>query len=139
MLPPDHDLWTAEEAEPQWAARDQVAVLPAAGLLIQRTGADGITRVHNHGTDNVTVPEAEANAPDPLYSRFAYSTHTGPTIAGNPSDNDLQLQIRHVWSGRRRIHPVGHGDDWIASWRSEEHTSELQSLMRISYAVFCLK
>src|SRR3546814_7047158 len=28
----------------------------------------------------------------------------------------------------------GHG-----SMRSEEHTSELQSLMRISYAVFCLK
>src|SRR3546814_10585026 len=26
-----------------------------------------------------------------------------------------------------------------APWRSEEHTSELQSLMRISYAVFCLK
>src|SRR3546814_7720145 len=24
-------------------------------------------------------------------------------------------------------------------WRSEEHTSELQSLVRISYAVFCLK
>src|SRR3546814_4549366 len=28
--------------------------------------------------------------------------------------------------------------DWIIR-RSEEHTSELQSLMRISYAVFCLK
>src|SRR3546814_5913468 len=27
----------------------------------------------------------------------------------------------------------------ITTWRSEEHTSELQSLMRISYAVFCLK
>src|SRR3546814_4214559 len=27
----------------------------------------------------------------------------------------------------------------IPRWRSEEHTSELQSLMRISYAVFCLK
>src|SRR3546814_1935857 len=27
----------------------------------------------------------------------------------------------------------------ITSVRSEEHTSELQSLMRISYAVFCLK
>src|SRR3546814_1287387 len=27
----------------------------------------------------------------------------------------------------------------IARFRSEEHTSELQSLMRISYAVFCLK
>src|SRR3546814_5164988 len=29
--------------------------------------------------------------------------------------------------------------DGIAEARSEEHTSELQSLMRISYAVFCLK
>src|SRR3546814_6450949 len=30
--------------------------------------------------------------------------------------------------------------DWLdALSRSEEHTSELQSLMRISYAVFCLK
>src|SRR3546814_10324662 len=27
----------------------------------------------------------------------------------------------------------------VATQRSEEHTSELQSLMRISYAVFCLK
>src|SRR3546814_4296563 len=27
----------------------------------------------------------------------------------------------------------------IGGFRSEEHTSELQSLMRISYAVFCLK
>src|SRR3546814_5626671 len=31
------------------------------------------------------------------------------------------------------------GDDFRSSIRSEEHTSELQSLMRISYAVFCLK
>src|SRR3546814_4071561 len=29
--------------------------------------------------------------------------------------------------------------DRLAAHRSEEHTSELQSLMRISYAVFCLK
>src|SRR3546814_4476862 len=28
---------------------------------------------------------------------------------------------------------------WPSAGRSEEHTSELQSLMRISYAVFCLK
>src|SRR3546814_7669649 len=33
------------------------------------------------------------------------------------------------------------GLDFSSGWncRSEEHTSELQSLMRISYAVFCLK
>src|SRR3546814_1923713 len=34
---------------------------------------------------------------------------------------------------------VGVGEADIAFARSEEHTSELQSLMRISYAVFCLK
>src|SRR3546814_1796307 len=44
------------------------------------------------------------------------------------------------------IHPVGRGyapdagDGGMRGVsRSEEHTSELQSLMRISYAVFCLK
>src|SRR3546814_10888092 len=31
---------------------------------------------------------------------------------------------------------LSHSEAWM---RSEEHTSELQSLMRISYAVFCLK
>src|SRR3546814_1088982 len=34
-------------------------------------------------------------------------------------------------------HPLPHAIDYQP--RSEEHTSELQSLMRISYAVFCLK
>src|SRR3546814_4856503 len=34
---------------------------------------------------------------------------------------------------------AGRGVDPEALARSEEHTSELQSLMRISYAVFCLK
>src|SRR3546814_5853700 len=38
-------------------------------------------------------------------------------------------------AGRRRELPAGRGP----GQRSEEHTSELQSLMRISYAVFCLK
>src|SRR3546814_19501562 len=33
----------------------------------------------------------------------------------------------------------GGAGDQAAAGRSEEHTSELQSLMRISYAVFCLK
>src|SRR3546814_5488160 len=35
--------------------------------------------------------------------------------------------------------PGGHRPGGAAVDRSEEHTSELQSLMRISYAVFCLK
>src|SRR3546814_2000400 len=40
----------------------------------------------------------------------------------------------------RRIRPGGRGAAGCEQgFRSEEHTSELQSLMRISYAVFCLK
>src|SRR3546814_7432819 len=35
------------------------------------------------------------------------------------------------------VHGAAKG--WRSGLRSEEHTSELQSLMRISYAVFCLK
>src|SRR3546814_3119987 len=40
-----------------------------------------------------------------------------------------------------RAHSVNHGliESHDQQLRSEEHTSELQSLMRISYAVFCLK
>src|SRR3546814_9399308 len=41
-----------------------------------------------------------------------------------------------------RVNAVIPGWTWsapIKKARSEEHTSELQSLMRISYAVFCLK
>src|SRR3546814_991009 len=34
---------------------------------------------------------------------------------------------------------IGHDQARRQAGRSEEHTSELQSLMRISYAVFCLK
>src|SRR3546814_4420213 len=43
--------------------------------------------------------------------------------------------------GWRRKGLAGHGDArrGFRLQRSEEHTSELQSLMRISYAVFCLK
>src|SRR3546814_8992263 len=43
--------------------------------------------------------------------------------------------------GARARDQVGQAldDAAVVSGRSEEHTSELQSLMRISYAVFCLK
>src|SRR3546814_7126160 len=37
------------------------------------------------------------------------------------------------------ITPLAISSTWMRLNRSEEHTSELQSLMRISYAVFCLK
>src|SRR3546814_7046605 len=44
---------------------------------------------------------------------------------------------RPAGGNRRLVGPSDHRLD--GGMRSEEHTSELQSLMRISYAVFCLK
>src|SRR3546814_1135089 len=79
---------------------------------------------------------------------------------------DVLEQVRHVGerclpdplaalaahlrqAGDSAVLTAGHGDECVATDsaaadgtlgdRSEEHTSELQSLMRISYAVFCLK
>src|SRR3546814_3196707 len=40
---------------------------------------------------------------------------------------------------QERSQRIGTGRESLRIQRSEEHTSELQSLMRISYAVFCLK
>src|SRR3546814_8815319 len=53
-------------------------------------------------------------------------------LVGGPLNRELQrlvdmdIVLRHILRG-------------MTQHRSEEHTSELQSLMRISYAVFCLK
>src|SRR3546814_5532628 len=50
---------------------------------------------------------------------------------------------RHLLDPRHRCRPDHHRTGLrvrlFGDARSEEHTSELQSLMRISYAVFCLK
>src|SRR3546814_4470760 len=43
-----------------------------------------------------------------------------------------------VGNAAQTLHPIG-AQGFNLGLRSEEHTSELQSLMRISYAVFCLK
>src|SRR3546814_3751010 len=64
---------------------------------------------------------------------------TAPTIAACQPQNtklaSLSL-IRRTWQVRWTTYSdVANSTEP----RSEEHTSELQSLMRISYAVFCLK
>src|SRR3546814_6294757 len=61
------------------------------------------------------------------------------STSGTPSthSNSLIDTTAHSWSApRRSCRTWWRSQD---SARSEEHTSELQSLMRISYAVFCLK
>src|SRR3546814_6707504 len=79
---------------------------------------------------------------------------SGPVVTGDPEDaftvtedgedqevdvvrlrsNDLNVVVAVDVSGSMAGEPIGQ-----AKARSEEHTSELQSLMRITYAVFCLK
>src|SRR3546814_3396368 len=56
-------------------------------------------------------------------------------IAGGSEDYSVVSQLLE------RGAPADFGDKYVVveAFRSEEHTSELQSLMRISYAVFCLK
>src|SRR3546814_4831768 len=60
----------------------------------------------------------------------------------------IGVDVEHVRHARRDVDPARIGVDQprgieplheARERRSEEHTSELQSLMRISYAVFCLK
>src|SRR3546814_7648348 len=51
----------------------------------------------------------------------------------------MRTAIEHGLTSSPWTHPQDGAHVARASMRSEEHTSELQSLMRISYAVFCLK
>src|SRR3546814_1123896 len=78
----------------------------------------------------------------------AASHHVDEHPFHRPQVLDLGAQVGEM--GRRHLARLGAGPvallrelqerpDLVEGERSEEHTSELQSLMRISYAVFCLK
>ncbi|HEX4356645.1 MAG TPA: DUF2264 domain-containing protein [Pseudonocardia sp.] len=121
LAPSNHPLWTSTEEPAPAEGPDRVLALPAPGLLVQSTRADGIVRLHNHGSDHVRPHEGEsAGDDDPHYGRQAYSTRTGPTAATNLADNHFGVVVGGVRSVRRRIHPLGaaHGDGWgwAASW-----------------------
>src|SRR3546814_4031401 len=53
------------------------------------------------------------------------------------NDKHIEVIVRQMLQ-KVEIHDGGEST-FLVGERSEEHTSELQSLMRISYAVFCLK
>jgi hypothetical protein len=104
LLPADHEVWTATE-EPGPAEReDAVTALPAPNWLLQSTVADGVVRLHNHGSEDPRY--------DPYYSRLAYSTVTGPTTTAS-GDNHFGLLDED--SPRTGIEPLGAGEGWAAS------------------------
>src|SRR3546814_7556461 len=60
-------------------------------------------------------------------------------FVSTPRATQIALVFGLVAAGLRCIEHAGESLHAPTRGRSEEHTSELQSLMRISYAVFCLK
>ncbi|WP_406499457.1 DUF2264 domain-containing protein [Streptomyces sp. NBC_00846] len=128
LAPEGHPLWTATEEPAPSEGPDRVLALPAPGLLVQSTRADGIVRLHNHGSDHVRPHEGESGVTDdPLYSRQSYSTVTGPTSSANTADNHLAVVVAGVRSGRRVVRALGAGGGdgwgWAASWHRPVFTS----------------
>src|SRR3546814_1785294 len=86
------------------------------------------------------------------HGHLQYLEEVGDPATGEPI-GDTTLNLRSAIAGEtheytdmypgmaRTAREEGFDEiaDWFETLRSEEHTSELQSLMRISYAVFCLK
>src|SRR3546814_14094358 len=63
----------------------------------------------------------------------------GDLKSRHPRRRPIERKVRCAIASRRNLDCLANGKPRIRKGgRSEEHTSELQSLMRISYAVFCL-
>src|SRR3546814_4437319 len=75
---------------------------------------------------HLTAPDSEGTYADNKYKVDGVVDPTSP--AGKAVQAEVSKALKALGLGKDAQLP-----------RSEEHTSELQSLMRISYAVFCLK
>src|SRR3546814_2045548 len=77
------------------------------------------------------------------FGRMPWVTNLGASVMWTlPSDKvDLKARfsIYNLLDKQTEINVHSRYESTPGNKRSEEHTSELQSLMRISYAVFCLK
>src|SRR3546814_5774574 len=89
--------------------------------------------------DMLNAALAEHTPPDATIGSIM---NAAPIIA-YPDETLRELSYRMADRNVTRLPVVMRGDPaqivGVVTVRSEEHTSELQSLMRISYAVFCLK
>src|SRR3546814_7698240 len=84
----------------------------------------------------VAIFSFKAQLPKPSKRRL-WARRPAGNCAG--SSKTISLKLAHLFLHRGSLHGPRRALLIIDSGRSEEHTSELQSLMRISYAVFCLK
>ncbi|WP_063774277.1 DUF2264 domain-containing protein [Streptacidiphilus rugosus] len=96
LLSPDHPAWTATEQPLPVEQGDTTRLLTGVNWLVQGTHADGIVRVHNHGSDGLDPHASPDSAPseqhsDPHYAKLAFTTRTGPVLAAGVADNELAL------------------------------------------------
>src|SRR3546814_9214846 len=93
------------------------------------------TLFRSSGIGGVFASKAQAMNSDSPPDRLAIdpeSPHFDQTVL------ERGIGIRFKGAERTDVEEYSMSEGWVRV-RSEEHTSELQSLMRISYAVFCLK
>src|SRR3546814_7752510 len=86
--------------------------------------------------EDTTLPSTFSARNEVLF-QSANGTSTKP--ASVVSLNSISVMKSWIASTKKHRMTVSHARNITTMGRSEEHTSELQSLMRISYAVFCLK
>src|SRR3546814_8987188 len=87
-------------------------------------------------SSDLTYLGSDALALASLTQRVIYLEEGDWVVCGH---DKIQIYDQANQRVERAITQSGVDGELISKGRSEEHTSELQSLMRISYAVFCLK
>src|SRR3546814_7446562 len=125
-----HHALVGRRGQPELESLDELANVRVA---VQRAGlASGA--LHEQAGNDVTLLELD--------------TESGTLVAVDRGEADYALAptgIGYYTINRNALHdvialsPPLLERKYVFAVRSEEHTSELQSLMRISYAVFCLK
>src|SRR3546814_8110801 len=98
-------------------------------------------RAHLPGKVERAIYPVVASTPDRDWAPGEIAAAAG--VSNHEADQALRRFASAGIVDHRHVRGHGHRYRWHADMaylrRSEEHTSELQSLMRISYAVLCLK
>ncbi|MFF6784616.1 DUF2264 domain-containing protein [Streptomyces sp. NPDC012510] len=127
LLPPDHEVWTATEEPGPVEREDEVRPVGPPNWLLQSTRADGLVRLHNHGSEDVRY--------DPFYTRLAYSTVTEPVPLAEPVKSYDNTVFVGGDPGRTDIEPLGVGEGWAASRHSAGEGARVTSLVLARGAV----